>query len=68
MIISRRRFQKMVEELIILRDLYESYKAERKLYADEHKCLRIAEGLLTPEQQHEYYRLLCEQDLVSDLC
>ena len=65
MIVSRRRFQKMVEELIILRDLHESHKVERKRHAEDHRCLRIAEGLLTPEQKHEYYRLLSERDLES---
>ena len=61
MIISRKEYEKMKTKLEVLQDLYECYKGDREIYYEEHRSLRIAESLLTPEQEMEYYRLLSEQ-------
>ena len=55
--IKRKEYEEMQKKLEILLDLYECYKIDREIFSLEHKCLRIAESLLTEDQRWEYYRL-----------
>ena len=61
MIISRKKLKEMENDLEFLRITVDYYKGDRDFYKREAERLRIAESLLTQDQEMEYYRLLSEQ-------